>query len=166
VIWTVALVAAPTLLVALEDVLGWSRIPSVHHRAAAAMLFLAFALLNVTTGFVLSVRGRGTPPPLACARELVMAGPYRYVRNPMAIAGIGQGIAVGLWLGSVLTLVYSIAGAIVWHVVIRPLEERDLSARFGRAYDVYRASVPLWWPRWRPFGREESGEGIAGRQAK
>jgi protein-S-isoprenylcysteine O-methyltransferase Ste14 len=150
VIWTATLVAAPAIIVALENVLGWRSIPSVRQRVVAALLFVAFAVLNVATGMVLAVRGRGTPLPLAATRELVVAGPYRYVRNPMAIAGIGQGVAVAVWLGSPLTLLYSVAGAIVWHVAVRPVEEGDLSARFGRAYDSYRSSVPLWWPRRRP----------------
>jgi protein-S-isoprenylcysteine O-methyltransferase Ste14 len=36
---------------------------------------------------------------------LVIAGPYRYVRNPMAVAGILQGIAVGWYLGSVSVII-------------------------------------------------------------
>jgi protein-S-isoprenylcysteine O-methyltransferase Ste14 len=150
VIWGMALVVGPMLLLRLERGAG-IQIDSLHRPTAGAVLFAGFSLLNVTTGMVLAVRGRGTPLPLATARELVVVGPYRYVRNPMAVAGIGQGVAVALWLGSLLTLAYSIAGAIVWHTMVRPAEERDLSARFDGAYDAYRAAVPLWRPRLVPF---------------
>jgi protein-S-isoprenylcysteine O-methyltransferase Ste14 len=65
----------------------------------------------------------------------------------MAVAGILQGIAVGVWLGSLGVLGYALAGAVLWHLVARPAEERDLLRRFGPAYEQYRAAVPLWWPR-------------------
>jgi protein-S-isoprenylcysteine O-methyltransferase Ste14 len=156
VVWGLALLVAPMVIVHLERGRG-IQIDSLHQPIAGVVLFVAFSLLNVTTGMVLAVRGRGTPLPLASARELVVTGPYRYVRNPMAIAGIGQGVAVALWLGSVFTLAYCAAGAVVWHIGVRPAEERDLSVRFGAAYDAYRAAVPLWWPRLRPFGASEAG---------
>jgi protein-S-isoprenylcysteine O-methyltransferase Ste14 len=34
------------------------------------------------------------------ANRLVVVGPYRIVRNPMAVAGALQTIGVGLWVGS------------------------------------------------------------------
>jgi protein-S-isoprenylcysteine O-methyltransferase Ste14 len=150
-VWSVALVAVPLLLHAVERSLGWDQIGGLRQPLAAAALLLAFSSLNGATGIVLAIHGRGTPLPMACPRELVVVGPYRYVRNPMAIAGIGQGLAIGLWFGSVLILCYAAAGALLWHLFVRPAEERDLSLRFGSAYSVYRESVPLWRPRWRPF---------------
>jgi protein-S-isoprenylcysteine O-methyltransferase Ste14 len=69
----------------------------------------------------------------------------------MAVAGIGQGVAVALWLGSWVVLLYALAGAVLWHVAIRPAEERDLAARFGSAYRAYRSAVRLWLPRLRPY---------------
>jgi protein-S-isoprenylcysteine O-methyltransferase Ste14 len=104
---------------------------------------------------ILAVRGRGTPLPLVSTRHLVVSGPYRHVRNPMAIAGILQGIAVAMWLGSWLVLVYSALGAVVWHTLVRPAEERDLRARFGTAYTKYRDSVPLWLPALHSFRSRE-----------
>jgi protein-S-isoprenylcysteine O-methyltransferase Ste14 len=61
----------------------------------------------------------------------VLAGPYRHVRNPMAVAGIAQGVAVALWLGSWAVLLYAVSGALLWHMAIRSAEERDLAERFG-----------------------------------
>ena len=139
------------MLLPIGRMLGWNQLPGLRQPIVAAVLFVGMSALNVATGITLAVRGRGTPLPLACPRELVISGPYRYVRNPMAVAGIGQGVAIGLWFGSLLILLYAAAGAVVWHVFVRPAEEDDLSARFGPAYDVYRKSVPLWWPRGQPY---------------
>ncbi|WP_286178349.1 methyltransferase family protein [Rhodopirellula sp. JC639] len=79
-------------------------------------------------------QGGGTPLPTATAPRLVVAGPYRFVRNPLALAGILQGIAVGWLLGSVPVIVYSLTGIFAWHVFVRPAEEQDLLDRFGTRY--------------------------------
>ena len=50
----------------------------------------------------------------------------------LAVAGLTQGAAVGLWLGSPLVLLYVLAGALVWHAMVRPLEKHDLARRFER----------------------------------
>jgi protein-S-isoprenylcysteine O-methyltransferase Ste14 len=70
----------------------------------------------------------------------------------MAVAGLTQGAAAGVWLGSWLVLAYVAAGMVVWNWGVRPLEERDLERRFGPAFDAYRAEVKCWFPRLRPYG--------------
>ena len=46
-----------------------------------------------------------------------------------------------------LKLLSVVLGGIVWHVLIRPAEERDLTARFGDEYVAYCLRVRCWWPR-------------------
>ena len=41
----------------------------------------------------MAVTGRGTPLPFDAARDLVVSGPYRLVRNPMVVAGLTQSLA-------------------------------------------------------------------------
>jgi protein-S-isoprenylcysteine O-methyltransferase Ste14 len=94
----------------------------------------------------MALQGKGTPLPAETARELVVAGPYRIVRNPMAVCGALQTIGVGLILGSWTVIAIAVAGAVLWNVVIRPGEEADLAARFGPAYDRYRTQVRCWIP--------------------
>jgi protein-S-isoprenylcysteine O-methyltransferase Ste14 len=102
----------------------------------------------------MSSKGRGTPLPSAMPNHLVIAGPYRWVRNPMAVAGIAQGIGVGLILGSWLVVAYAMIGSLVWNYAVRPLEEADLENRFGPEFRRYRSSVSCWLPRvGRNFGR-------------
>ncbi|MFL0410172.1 methyltransferase family protein [Microbacterium paludicola] len=114
---------------------------------AGAVLLVAASALGLWSAHTMSTQGHGTPLPAALPRRLVVAGPYRWVRNPMAVAGIAQGVAVGLIAGSWLVVVYAICGSAVWNHLIRPHEEADLSARFGAEYDRYRASVACWVPR-------------------
>ena len=85
--------------------------------------------------------------------ELVIAGPYRYLRNPMAFGGLGVGFAIGVHNGSWGTLAYAVAGGAIWHAIARPMEERDLAERFGASYEHYRANVHCWLPRLTPYRR-------------
>ena len=95
----------------------------------------------------MAVVGRGTPLPTDCPRHLVVAGPYRWVRNPMAVAGLTQGLAVGLGLGSWWMPVAVLAGGLLWNYAVRPVEEEHLEQLFGDQYREYRAQVNCWWPR-------------------
>ncbi|MFC0673633.1 methyltransferase family protein [Brachybacterium hainanense] len=117
---------------------------------AGVLLLIAASALGVWSAYTMASIGRGTPLPSAMPRALVIAGPYRYVRNPMAMAGIGQGMAVGLIAGSWMVVAYALAGAVLWHLLVRPPEEADLAERFGDPYLQYRAQVRCWIPRRRP----------------
>ena len=111
------------------------------------VLVLVFVVLVLASGlglwsaFAMSTRGGGTPLPAAMPNRLVIAGPYRFVRNPMALAGIVQGAAVGLIASSWLVVLYALLGSLVWNHVARPHEEADLERRFGPEFTAYRDAV-------------------------
>ena len=102
--------------------------------------------------------GRGTPAPFDPPRHLVVAGPYRFVRNPMYI---GMGIAL---LGEAIAyprLARVLGGeAVVAFVLVSILivvyEEPALRTAFGSAYDAYCRQVPRWRPRLTPFDNRNS----------
>ena len=81
----------------------------------------------------------------------MIRGPYAYVRNPMAMAGLAQGAAVGLGFGSWSVLGYVIVGGLIWDRLVRPAEEANLKATFGLAYKQYRNKVKCWRPRLKPY---------------
>jgi protein-S-isoprenylcysteine O-methyltransferase Ste14 len=147
VFWGAFLFLIPPALVALAARLGFPPGPTAAGRLVASVLFIGASALGLASAMTMAVRGRGTPLPFDSARVLVVTGPYAWVRNPMALAGLAQGAAVALWHGSVLVGIYVIAGGLFWHVVVRPLEEADLAHTFGDAFECYRSRVPLWWPR-------------------
>jgi protein-S-isoprenylcysteine O-methyltransferase Ste14 len=151
VFWGLALGVVPLVLAWLEERWALSLpLPAVVVPLGAVVFLLASAL-GIWAAAAMSTKGRGTPLPAAMPNLLVIAGPYRFVRNPMAIAGIVQGAAVGLMLSSWLVVAYAVAGSLVWNWVIRPLEEADLEARFGDSFRRYRDAVRCWWPRLRPL---------------
>lgn len=153
VFWTLFLVVLPLPMIWLER--RWQVAAVLPEAArlvtvlAGVALLLAASLLGVASAVTMARRGRGTPLPGAMANELVVAGPYQWVRNPMAVAGIAQGVAVGLLGASWLVILYSLAGGVLWHLLVRPEEERDLAGRFGEEYARYSARVRCWVPRLR-----------------
>ncbi|MFF1829978.1 methyltransferase family protein [Paenarthrobacter sp. NPDC058040] len=113
------------------------------------VLLLLASALGVYAAIAMSTQGQGTPLPAAMPNRLVIAGPYRWIRNPMAAAGIVQGAAVGLILGSWMVVGYAVAGSLVWNYAVRPLEEADLRMRFGAEFDAYCRDVRCWIPSFR-----------------
>lgn len=147
--WSVLLGVVPAAIRRLEAGLGLPGMPGMEWVGAA--LFGACSVIGLWTANVMVRDGSGTPLPLDTARHLVVSGPYRYVRNPMAIGGFGQGIGIGLWLGSPGVLCYVAVGVAIWQCLARPWEERDLEMRFGDRYRTYRDGVRCWLPRPRPY---------------
>lgn len=144
--WGTFLLVIPLVVSFVET--RWSlriEVPLVVHLAGGALLAAATAL-GIWSAVSMSVDGDGTPLPSQMARRLVISGPYRYVRNPMAVAGIAQGISVGLILGSWLVVAYSLFGSVLWNSVVRPLEEADLEERFGSEFVEYSRRVSCWVP--------------------
>ncbi|QDU86992.1 hypothetical protein Pla175_03460 [Pirellulimonas nuda] len=149
VFWSVFLWILPKGIVELQQRVGWPPFEHAGQTPGATILFGLASLLGLWSAATMALRGEGTPLPTATAPKLVVTGPYRWVRNPMAAAGIVQGLAVGWLLGSVWVMGGAIAGAFVWHGWVRPTEEADLAARFGESFERYRKRVPLWAPRLR-----------------
>lgn len=146
VFWGFFLGLVPPILGFLEQRWGLSLpFPPLAVPAGAAFLVLASAL-GIWSAVVMSTLGDGTPLPSAMPKRLVIAGPYRWIRNPMAVAGIVQGAAVGLLLQSWLVVAYAVLGSLVWNYAVRPLEEADLAERFGAGFQHYREAVRCWVP--------------------
>ncbi|SMH50448.1 Phospholipid methyltransferase [Rathayibacter oskolensis] len=147
VFWGGALAVIPIAIAALEA--RWVvalPFPSLAWPFGAVLLVLASSL-GIWSALSMSLLGDGTPLPSAMPNRLVIAGPYRWVRNPMAVAGITQGVAVGLLLSSWLVVAYALLGSVLWNYAVRPLEEADLEARFGESFRRYRDRVRCWVPR-------------------
>lgn len=147
VFWGTFLFVLPYTILALESAVGLAGFDLPMRVWVGGVLFVLLAALGLSSAVATCVVGKGTPLPTDCASVLVVTGPYRYVRNPMAMAGIGQGVMVGVVLGSWLVIAYAVSGGLFWHVFVRPVEEIDLHHRFGEAYDRYRAQVRCWLPR-------------------
>jgi len=143
--WGLFLVVGPLVIVFLET--RWGIGLAFDGFAVGLVVLVLASALGIWSAITMSTLGKGTPLPSAMANQLVIAGPYRFVRNPMAVAGIVQGAAIGLLFSSWLVVVYAVLGSLLWNYAVRPLEEADLEERFGVDYVRYRDAVRCWIPR-------------------
>ena len=95
--------------------------------------------------------GEGTLAPWDPTQKLVVAGVYRHVRNPMITGVITNLVGETLLFGSAALGIWAALFAAGNALFIPLFEEPGLEARFGEEYRRYRANVPRWIPRRRPW---------------
>jgi protein-S-isoprenylcysteine O-methyltransferase Ste14 len=98
-----------------------------------------------------AMQGLGTPAPVAPPRHLVVTGLYRYVRNPMYVAGLLLVLGQALLFGSSRLLEYGLLLWLASFVFVVLYEEPALQRKFGKEYEDFCAHVPRWIPRLKPF---------------
>jgi protein-S-isoprenylcysteine O-methyltransferase Ste14 len=91
-------------------------------------------------------RGRGTPAPYDPPRELVVAGLYRYTRNPQYVGVLAVVCGEALLTGAAVLFGYAAVLALGYHLFVTLHEEPALRRLFGDAYVRYCAAVPRWLP--------------------
>lgn len=115
----------------------WYAIPFI---AVGAALYLACLWLFANIG-------RGTPGPWDAPHCLVVAGPYRWVRNPIYLAALIVVVGEAWLFLSLHLLVYAGVMALSFHLFVMVYEEPTLRRSFGDAYTEYLQTVPRWIPR-------------------
>ena len=151
-VWSGALGVLPWALRCLDRRLGLPPLELPGRRSAGAALLVTGSAVGLAAARAMARDGEGTPVPFDAARRLVVTGPYRSVRNPMALSAVVQGTGVGLLLGSAGALLVPAVAATLWQRVLRPREEAFLAQRFGTEFAAYRTAVRCWLPgrRYRP----------------
>jgi len=162
VVWGFALGFLPAVAVRVDRRLGWRARRAPVPRALGGALFAIGSAIGMTAAWFMAAEGHGTPIPFDAARDLVVVGPYRIVRNPMAVSAIVQASGIALALASPTAALIPLSGAVVWNRFIRPSEEDFLKQRFGPAYLDYQRRVRCWVPSWPPY--EASAADPAGAQ--
>lgn len=94
-------------------------------------------------------QGRGTPAPIDPPKELVAAGFYRYVRNPMYVGVLAMILGHFLWFGYWNLLMYALVVFLAFHIFVTYYEEPTLKRKFGASYEEYLRRVPRWIPKLR-----------------
>jgi protein-S-isoprenylcysteine O-methyltransferase Ste14 len=118
----------------------------------AGLVLLAAGLLVLLHAFMRFVgEGVGTPAPIAPTQQLVVGGPYRYVRNPMYLAVTAVIVGQALALGQPRLLLYAAAVGGATAAFAHGYEEPTLARHFGAQYEAYRRAVPAWRPRRHPW---------------
>ena len=130
-----------SVVIDLHQPLHWIALLSI----ALGTVFLGLCILEFARS------GRGTLSPVDPPRNLVIRGPYRYVRNPMYLS------VTLIVLGEVL-LTRSHGLLAFWalwfaavNLFVLGYEEPTLRSQFGAAYERYSAAVGRWLPRLWPW---------------
>ena len=129
---------------------------------SGALLILGTFLIVLGLGFVIYTNqaffriGKGTLAPWDPPKKLVVAGAYKYVRNPM-ISGVLM-IVLGetFIFASIELFALFIMFFIVNHIYFVYSEEPGLIKRFGDDYILYKKNVPRWIPRLKPWKMGEA----------
>ena len=95
------------------------------------------------------IQGRGTPAPIDPPKELVSAGFYRYVRNPMYVGIFLILLGHFLWFKFLWLVVYLVIVFLIIHSFVTLYEEPTLKRLFGASYEDYLERVPRWIPRFK-----------------
>ena len=81
--------------------------------------------------------------------QLVKHGPYRWVRHPLYTTGMTLLFALGLMTASWFLLTLAVIALVLIRLVVVPIEERELTRRFGAGYTSYILHSGAMLPRLR-----------------
>ena len=161
--WLISIILLPgTVLVAIPLALAYVspilRVPlqaasfgSLPFWTSMVPALMSVILSTWTMALFLRWGGDGTPAPWDPPSQLVIRGPYRYVRNPMILGVILMLIALGTYLGSLLILGWALTFLLLNNLYFSRIEEPQLLRRFGAPYAAYCRAVRRWVPRISPW---------------
>ncbi len=81
--------------------------------------------------------------------RLIVAGPFRYVRNPLYVGNMFLALSVAL-LAPPLGFALIMAGNAAIAALLAAEESRGMAERYGAVYEAFRAAVPAFVPRLTP----------------
>ena len=125
----------------IEDVLGK---PLHVVQYLAMLIFVAGAIITFDCIRRFAVHGRGTLSPVDPTRKLVVAGLYRFSRNPMYIGVMLILMGEALFLYSYYLWIYVSFVFIAFNLFIIFHEEPRLRRDFGEEYEEYCRKVRRW----------------------
>ena len=146
-----ALVAFLALPAVIGGLIPWLLLPSDPWRIPGS--FLGWPVLLFGLGVLLwcvsdfYVIGKGTLAPWDPPKKLVVAGLYRFTRNPMYVGLLGWVSGWSVIAGSPLLVGYTGLLAIAFHLRVILYEEPTLAQQFGCDWMQYRTAVNRWLPK-------------------
>jgi len=137
----------------VDGLLGLGRFgPHTLQLIVAVPLLLSGLFFALWSNIFLVTRGRGGPTDgfgVAISprtEELVVTGPYRYSRNPMAYGVFSVYFSIAFFLGSIGGLVVLAVLVPLFVFYLKRVEETRLLSDFGEAYERYRRKVSMIVP--------------------
>jgi protein-S-isoprenylcysteine O-methyltransferase Ste14 len=110
----------------------------------AAWLFVALYIALALGSIGLFWRRHTSIIPNRPATTLVIAGPYRFTRNPMYIGIALLTLALAIFLDTWWPIILLVPVQAILQTVVIAREEEYLRRRFGAEYDAYTRQVRRW----------------------
>ncbi len=90
------------------------------------------------------------------APEVIVAGPFAHVRNPLYVGNVVTYIGIGIMANALVP--WLVLAAAAWfafqYYQIVLLEEEFLEKEFGEEYLIFKRNVPRFIPRWKAYAFE------------
>lgn len=118
--------------------------PMKFYHYSGAIVFLIGLIILIICIASFAVFGRGTLSPADPTKKLVVAGLYRFSRNPMYVGVTAMLIGESIFFQSVALWTYSLFIFVAFNIFIRFFEEPRLREDFGAAYKEYCTKVRRW----------------------
>ena len=128
--------------------------PSIPMLIIGLAIVLAGLALFIATVRTFILLGKGTIMPWDPTRKLVIAGVYRYVRNPMILSVIVVLVGEAALFASNWIFLLAVFFFVLNTVYFIYSEQPGLVKRFGAEYTEYKKNVPMWLPRLKPWQPE------------
>jgi protein-S-isoprenylcysteine O-methyltransferase Ste14 len=109
-------------------------------------VFFCGGMLGFRVVYLFKKIGKGTPNPKFPPTILITDGPFKYVRNPMALSGTIILFGQSMIYYSYFMLFFSIIYTITIYFNAMLVEEPELKKRYGKPYEEYLLKVHRLFP--------------------
>lgn len=127
--------------------------PSLSFFVIGILLIITGLFLAGWTMMLFNNIGKGTAAPWNPPKNLVIEGPYCYVRNPMITSILLILLGEYFITGAIQLIWWLILFFLINNIYFPLFEEKQLEERFKNQYIEYKRNVPRWIPRltkWKP----------------
>ena len=145
------LFAMPALILMSANLDKYLHLPVISLGSAGSIIAVVLLVAGFSIG-ILTVatqfdQADGTPIPMMPTKKLIVTGPFRYCRNPMALGTILAYFGIVVLASSLSSFVLYLIMISALLAYIKRIEERELEDRFGQEYVKYKEIVPFIIPR-------------------
>ena len=121
-----------------------SALPTPERYWIGSLIAVAAVLVLVVLPFSQFQQSGQDPKPWTPTPEIVVAGAFKFTRNPMYLGMIVFCLGFAIILSDVWILILTpVCGWLIYHLAIRH-EEDYLEEKFGESYRAYKATVRRW----------------------
>ena len=115
----------------------------LHHYLGTVAFLIGFVIM-LWCIISFAVKGRGTLSPADPTKRLVVAGLYKFSRNPMYVGVTLILIGEAIFFQSIELWIYSLLVFIAFNIFTILVEEPRLRKDFGEEYKLYCQKVRRW----------------------